>query len=320
MGILFKKTFLTVMFIALFLLILIYPQVSFSYAAAGLTLWFNQMVPTLFPFMILSTLLIRQNLTGSFISLLYPLLGRLYGIGINAVYCLLLGFLCGFPMGARTIGELYGANKITKREASLLLSFCNNIGLVYFIGFVLPVTGLTQKGLLPLFLFGMYGIPLLYGLFVHVSGFLIPKESASEKAVKNLLAEKESAESFTLSLDRAIDSGIHAITALGGYMIVCNLLNLFPFCITKHFSPDENGLMVMIVNCLLEISGGISRMGRTAPLCSLILLHLGGLSCLLQTKSMIKHTDLSLQAYIIHKALQTLLTAVYYFFLRFFLL
>lgn len=320
MGNYFKKTFLTLLFIALFLLILLYPQVSFSYAAAGLTLWFDRMVPTLFPFMILSTLLIRQNLTGSFVSFLYPLFGKIYGIGKNAVYCLFLGFLCGFPMGARTIGELYEAGKITKREASLLLSFCNNIGPVYFIGFVLPVTGLTKKELLPLFLFGMYGIPLLYGFFVHVSGFLLPKEPSVSRQAVSYPEQKVPAEAFTLSLDHAIDSGIHGITTLGGYMIVCNLLNLFPYWITRHFSLNENGLLFMILNCLLEITGGISRMGSTAPLYSLILLHLGGLSCLLQTKSMIKHTDLSIRAYIVHKVLQALLTAGYYFFLRFFLL
>lgn len=320
MGTFYKKTFLTFLFIALFLLILVYPQASFSYAAAGLTLWFDRMVPTLFPFMILSTLLIRQNLTGSFVSFIYPLFSKIYGIGKNAIYCLFLGFLCGFPMGARTIGELYEAGKITKREASLLLSFCNNIGPVYFIGFVLPVTGLTQKELLPLFLFGMYGIPLLYGLFVKISGFLLPTDNSASVPEMHYLAKKESVEPFTQSLDLAIDAGIHGITTLGGYMIVCNLLNLFPFFINTQFSINENSLLLMILNCLLEITGGISRMGSTAPLCSLILLHLGGLSCLLQTKSMIKNTDLSLSAYIIHKVLQAVLTAGYYFLLRFFLL
>lgn len=320
MGLLLKKSILTILFISLFLLILIYPQVSFSYAAAGLTLWFERMVPTLFPFMILSTILIRQNLTGSFVRCIYPLFGRLYGIGKDAVYCLFLGFLCGFPMGARTIGELYKTKKISKREASLLLSFCNNIGPVYFMGFVLPVTGCTQKELLPIFLFGMYGIPLLYGLFVRISGFLLPKESPFVKNDKTALPEKESGEPFTQSLESAIDSGIHGITTLGAYMILCNLLNLFPFWIFSCMSADENMLISNILNCLLEITGGIKRMGSAAPLCSLTLLHLGGLSCLLQTKSMIQNTDLSLKTYFIHKMLQAVLTAAYYFFLRLFLL
>ena len=119
----------------LFVLILSYPALSLSYAANGLKLWFDRMVPTLFPFMLLSTVMIRQNLTEGFASFLYPIAGRLYGMSRNCVYCLLLGFLCGFPMGARTIAEMYERKQLSKREAEFLLAFCNNIGPVYYISF-----------------------------------------------------------------------------------------------------------------------------------------------------------------------------------------
>lgn len=314
----FKKIFLSLLFPIMFFLILIFPETSFSYAATGLTLWFDRMVPTLLPFMIFSTLLIRQNLTDTFVHFLHPLFGKLYGISKDGVYCLFLGFLCGFPMGARTIGEMYDAQKITKREASLLLSFCNNIGPVYYISFFLPVTGLTHRILFPFLLFGIYGIPLLYGFIVHHTNFLLPQNSyAITKAAHQ---KKQEIEPFTKSLDYAIDSGIHAITVLGAYMILCNLLNLFPHVFYTYFSWNADSILPLITNCLFEITGGIARMGSLYPLMSLILLPLQGLSCLLQTQCMIKYTDLSISAYIIHKIIQTLLTTVYYFLLFFLLL
>lgn len=316
---LFKKFFLTLLFFSLFVLILSLPEASLSFAAAGLKLWFDQMVPTLFPFMILSTLTIRQNLTEVFCNFLYPFLGRCYRISKNGVYCLLSGFLCGFPMGARTIGELYAQNRLSFREASLLLAFCNNIGPVYFISFVLPVTNLAACPFpaILIFLFGMYGIPLLYGLFIRYTGFLLPKTDVSQP--KEHLSHKHN-ESFQDSLDYAMESAITGITTLGGYMILCNLFNLYPYAFLHLASVKENPFIMGMFACLFEITGGLRLLGNSMPYYSLIFLSLGGLSCLAQTKSMIKHTDLSLSAYLLHKIIQTILSAGYYFLLRFFLL
>ncbi|MBQ9134777.1 MAG: hypothetical protein IJX66_01630 [Lachnospiraceae bacterium] len=315
---LIKKIFLTLLFLSLFALILSRPQVSLLYAATGLKLWFDRMVPTLFPFMILSTLIIRQNLTESFADFLYPIFGKLYRISKNGVYCLMLGFLCGFPMGARTIGEMYGQKKLSRREASFLLAFCNNIGPVYYISFFLPVTGLTKLSDMPFLLFGMYGIPLLYGLFIRYTGLFLPKKGTFADTAPAF--PKKASESFQDSLDCAMESAIAGITTLGGYMILCNLLNLYPYTFCKWFSIEKSTFFMAFSNCLFEITGGLSALGQTAPFCSLILLPIGGLSCLAQTKSMIKHTDLSMRTYLLHKGVQTLLTAGYYFLLRFFLL
>lgn len=311
----FHKMIKPAFFLMLFVLILSYPALSLSYAANGLKLWFDRMVPTLFPFMLLSTVMIRQNLTEGFAGFLYPVAGRLYGMSRNCVYCLLLGFLCGFPMGARTIAEMYERKQLSKREAEFLLAFCNNIGPVYYISFFLPVTGLPLKKL-PFFLIGMYGIPLVYGIFVRYTGFLLPKGqflSGNEQFAKG------QPESFQKSLDYAMQSAIAGITTLGGYMILFNLLNLLPHTFFAVLSISQNEPALALLNCLLEITGGIMRLKDGFPLAALILLPIGGLSCLAQTKSMIQNTDLSMCRHLLHKVVQTGMTAAYYLLLGGFL-
>lgn len=315
MKVFFHKIIKPAFFLLLFSLILLYPKLSLSYAAGGLKLWFDCMVPTLFPFMLLSSVMIRQNLTEGFAGLLYPIAGKLYGISRNCVYCLLLGFLCGFPMGARTIAELYERKSLTKREAEFLLAFCNNIGPVYYISFFLPVTGFSMRKL-PLLLAGMYGIPLLYGLFIRYTGFLLP--------AGRFLGEKQNTatkpqESFQVSLDAAMQGAIAGITTLGGYMILFNLLNLLPHALCRLFSVTVKEPVLALVNCMLEITSGVSRLQGSAPFAALLLLPLGGLSCLAQTQSMIKNTDLSMGRHIIHKTVQTGITAAYYLLLGGFL-
>ena len=276
-----------------------------------MTAWFLHCFP-------LSTIMIRQNLTEGFAGSIHPIAGRLYRMSRNCVYCLLLGFLCGFPMGARTIAEMYERKQLTKREAECLLAFCNNIGPVYYISFFLPVTGLSKGnwGELLLLLFGMYGIPLVYGIFVRYTGFLLPK--GQFLAESGRLPEQQQ-ESFQKSLDYAMQSAITGITTLGGYMILFNLLNLVPHAIFQLFSISGQNLFPSLINCMLEITSGIMRLKDSAPLAALILLPIGGLSCLAQTRSMIQNTDLSMGRHILHKTIQTGITAAYYLLLGGFL-
>lgn len=311
----FHKMIKPAFFLLLFVLILSYPALSLSYAANGLKLWFDRMVPTLFPFMLLSTVMIRQNLTEGFAAFLYPVAGRLYGMSRNCVYCLLLGFLCGFPMGARTIAEMYERKQLSRREAEFLLAFCNNIGPVYYISFFLPVTGLPLKKL-PFFLFGMYGIPLIYGIFVRYTGFLLPRGQFLSGTDRLATGQPES---FQKSLDHAMQGAIAGITTLGGYMILFNLLNLLPHAFFSIFSISQKEPVLALLNCLLEITGGIMRLKNGFPLAALILLPIGGLSCLAQTRSMIQNTDLSMPRHLLHKIMQTGMTAAYYLLLGGFL-
>ena len=146
----------TALSLYLIFLMLRYPALSLEYASTGLTLWFTKMVPTLLPFMILSGIMIRMNLTERFVGLLHPLLHRIYGTSRNGSYTIIMGFLCGFPMGARIVGELYEQHKLSREESALLLSFCNNIGPIYFLSYVIPTLGIDRPGRPFLLMYGRF--------------------------------------------------------------------------------------------------------------------------------------------------------------------
>lgn len=281
--------------------ILTHSELSLTYALIGLDLWFNKMVPVLFPFMILSGIMIRMNLTVTFSKLLYPFLKPLYQVSENACYAMIVGFLCGFPMGAKTISDLLKRNMISEREAEYLLAFCNNIGPVYFGSYVLPL--LNRRLVLP-YVIGMYGLPLLYGLLLRYTRYRdisygqprnpFDYENKSSKREKNLLNE----------IDDSITSSIQSILNLGGYMILFNLLNLIPHIIYKD--------VPVRLAPLFEITGGLKLLNGKNPLYSLLLLPFGGMSCIAQTNSCIKGTSLSISNYTLHKLILLLFTGIYY--------
>lgn len=295
-----NRFFLMALGIYLIILLLACPDLSLKYASRGLVLWFDRMIPTLLPFMILSGIMIRMNMTHKCVGLFHPLLGRLYGTSQNGTYTILMGFLCGFPMGARIIGELLEAGKLTRREAGMLLSFCNNIGPIYFLSFVVPVLGI-KKPLIPFCI--MYGIPLLYGMIIM--------RIFSAKEHKPSVISDDQSLPLLAAVDASVLSGLSGIGKLGGYMVFFNLLNIL-FVPFLNLPPR----LLYFYNCLLEITSGIDRCGHSNPYLVLILLPFGGFSCIAQTYSMIQHTDLSIRPYLLHKIAQTGLTAFCYLIFR----
>ena len=287
-------------FLIIICCILTHSQISLYYAFTGLQLWYEKMIPTLLPFMILSGVMIRMKLTEGFITFFYPVIKPVYRVSRNVCYAMFMGFLCGFPMGARTVSDLYCRQMISKREASFLLAFCNNIGPVYFISFVLPM--LKRQLLLP-YLFGMYGIPLLYAVYLRYTYF---RDIAVSNAPDTSPQRQASPAGACLlsAVDESITASVQGILSLGGYMILFNLLNLIPHILLKK--------QPVILAPLLEISGGLNLLQAKLPLYTLLLLPFGGLSCIAQTNSCIKNTDLSIADYTFHKLVLTALTALYY--------
>lgn len=93
-----KKILGVFFFVFLTFCMLTNSSLSLAYAALGLRLWYEKMVPVLFPFMVLSGTLIRMGLVESLIRPIRPFFGKLFRISDSAVYTILMGFLCGFPM------------------------------------------------------------------------------------------------------------------------------------------------------------------------------------------------------------------------------
>lgn len=288
-------------FLIITVCILTHAKESLFFALNGLNLWFNSMIPALLPFMILSGTLVRMGMTEGFTTLVYPIINPIFRISRNACYVMVMGFMCGFPMGAKCIDDLRSRNMLTLSEAKWLLAFCNNIGPVYFTSFALPLIGC--KNLWPCVI-GMYGLPLLYGLILRYTIYRFPKETTTD--IQNNHQDMGLLE----ALNESVSASLQSILLLGGYMVLFNLLMLLP----KLFIENQ----MIYLAPLLEITGGLKLLGNSMPFYSLIMLPFGGLSCIAQTYSCIAKTDLTIVPYIIHKLILTAISVLYYFFcLRF---
>ena len=118
------------------LALMFWPQEAMEAAREGLKLCYNVILPSLFPFFVLSALVVDLGLAGYLGRALEGLMRPLFHVPGACASAFVLGFVGGYPVGARTALSLYQKGMCTKTEAERLLAFCNNSGPAFILGVV----------------------------------------------------------------------------------------------------------------------------------------------------------------------------------------
>ena len=92
---------------ATFTMLLAMPDVAIDYMKKGLKLCASSVVPSLFPFMIISEIIVLSGMGKRLSRVIAPVTKRLFGVGEGGACAFLLGTLCGFPIGARAAAAMY---------------------------------------------------------------------------------------------------------------------------------------------------------------------------------------------------------------------
>ncbi len=291
-----------------FIFLLIFPSQTLEASKYGLLLWFDTLLPTLLPFLIISQLILKTALVNSIQKLLGPIFRSIFHCSENGAFCLICGFLCGYPVGARLISLQIKEHRLSLEEGQYLLSFCNNISPVFCISYgILEAIG--SEVILP-FLFIIYGSALLFGLITR------PKDLQSN--LINAKKQTSSTENIFQLIDVCIIDSFLILIKLCGYLILFTIISNGIILLL----PDKSSYIASVLASFLEITGGLSMVkhlpyGILRAMIGVMALTFGGLCCILQTNSVISETELSLRKYVSHKVITTLI-ALFLFCLWFF--
>ena len=102
----------------------------------GLALCAESVVPSLFPFFVVTALAVRLDAASALQKAAQPLMGPLFRLRGICALPLLAGALGGYPTGAKAAADLFREGAVTAEEAETLLGFCNNCGPAFILGFV----------------------------------------------------------------------------------------------------------------------------------------------------------------------------------------
>ena len=118
------------------LALVLWPEQAMEAMRDGIKLCGNVILPSLFPFFVLSSLVVELGMSRYLGRLLEPVMAPLFYVNGNCAAALALGFVGGYPVGARTAIQIYENGQCSRTEAERMLAFCNNSGPAFIRGVV----------------------------------------------------------------------------------------------------------------------------------------------------------------------------------------
>ena len=239
-------------FFALFCLFLILrnPDVAIEYITSGLRLCAVTVIPSLFPFLVLSELIVSGGIGRLLLRPVSGLLAGLFRLPPDGCCAILLGMFCGFPVGARAAVSAYDAGRLTRDEAERVICASTNPSSAFLLNAVgVSLHGNRRYGS------ALLTVTLLSALLIGILlGRMPKKDDSSASPAKSTVAvpQKSGAQFFTDAIR----------SALTGMLTVCAYVVFFSaFCGTLTVLADRLRLSEAdraAVFCVFEVSGGVS--------------------------------------------------------------
>lgn len=265
---------------------------------SGLLLCTNVIIPSVFPFIILSDLLFRL-VDFSSLNFLGAAFEKIFKINRAGLSALVLGILCGFPLGVKVSIDLYNSGKISKNEAERLIGFSNNTGPAFLIsGIGIGLRKNIADGII------LYTVMVISSIIV---GWIFSIFASEESMSGSYTEDTTEGFSFTSSIKSA---GINTL-------YICSYLTFFAcFCGLLRKLLKESYIYLSII-CWLEVGSATSILSKTkllTPIASLSLsafsVGFSGLSVHMQALSFLYGTNLRTRKYFIMKTTQGALCAI----------
>ena len=276
------------------LCILLQPKAAAEGVAAGLQACLGAILPSLFPFFILTDYWVQAGYVQRLSMLASPFMRRFFHLPGAAAAALILGSVGGYPIGAKTAAQLCASGQLSKDDAEQTLYFCNNAGPAFVLGVIgNSVFRDIKLGVL------LYIIHLISAYCV---GFLLrPKKKIKEaKIMSDTVGNTNIANRITSAITNGGQTAILVCTYVVFFAIVTR-------CVQNYI---PNRLLSTLIMGTIELTSGmislsaLSVTGAQKFVLAAALLSLGGLCVFLQSASILYSAGLDVKKLLVGKGLQ----------------
>lgn len=280
--------------------LLIKKSLIYSSVLYALNMWVKNLIPALFPFFIISDILINYNITSYIPKIIRKFCQSLWGITDNMLTILFLSMVSGFPSNARNTRTLYDKNLITVSEANHILIFSH---------FSNPVFILTTVGL---FFLGNEKIGLIILISHYLSNFILGlffrnKFIHTNKPTNHNQITNNFGTIFVNAIKKSIDTTLLICGIVVIFLMLSSIvINIFNFNLYNS----------MLVKGLFEITIGIESLSKLPlniiykAIIASCFLSFGGLSVHMQVISQIADTDIKYHYFLIGRLYQMIISGI----------
>lgn len=308
--------------------LVVFPSECVEAAKNGVELCLNVIIPSLFPFFVFSTLIVQLGLSQYLGRILEPIMRPVFGVGGACSTAFVLGFIGGYPVGAKTVISLYENGDCSKAEAERLLAFCNNSGPAFIFGVVgAGIFSSSRIGLL---------IYLAHSLSSVIIGVLFRRWGEGKRGKEKTAPAKRTHGSksvrFSSAFISSVQSSFQSTINICGFVIFFTVLIKLLFIsgaipalaglIGRVFAPlgMDAEWAERLLTGIIELTSGVWSLqgasGLTATVAmAAFMLGWAGLSVHCQVLSFVVGSGLSSRTFIIGKMIHGPLSAAIIFLL-----
>ncbi len=307
------------------LALILFPKESVSASKSGLALCTDVIIPSLFPFFVISSLMIELGLVHRLGRLLEHIMRPLFGVGGAGSGVLVMSFVGGYPVGAKTAIALYESGGCTKTEAERMMSWCNNSGPAFILGVV--GAGVFSSSAVGVILYLAHTLSsVLVGILFRRWGSDRAADSVQKKR-PGIKPQPDFVSAFVSSVKGAFSSvlGICGFviffTVVIRLLFIAGIIPAFAKAIGTVFSPigmDAKWAEKLLTG-FIELSSGVSTLAPAAGEISssmamaAFMLGWAGLSVHCQVLSFIGSSGLRFGSYFLGKLLHGTISAALVF-------
>jgi sporulation integral membrane protein YlbJ len=332
----YKYIFMLLPWVIVLCLMPLYPQQSLASAIQGISIWWEVLFPALFPFFVISELLLGLGLVHFIGGLFDPMMRPVFRIPGYGGFVMAMGFAAGYPVSARLTSQLWEQRLINRDEAERLVAFTTTSDPIFLIGAV-AVGFFHNPGLAVILALSHYGGGIILGLLMRYHGKTNPDSPPQIKKLQGSLlknaflamhqARNQDGRSIGIMLNQAIQTSLKLVFVIGGLVIfvsvileqlsLIGIMNLTYaiFAFLFHFVHLPSLLSPALVNGIFEVTLGSKAVGGAVPSIPLIhkvaiasfILSWGGLCVHAQIISLLTQTNLRYMPFVIARLIHGLI-------------
>lgn len=284
--------------------LIIFPAQSSAGAKNGVDYCLNILVPSLYPFMVLSVFVVKSGLAQKAGKYLENFTRKVFRLPGCAAACLLMSVVGGYPAGARSIVSLYEDGGISENQAKQMLCFCVNAGPSFVITAV--GVGFFKSTVSGYILFASQLIVFII-LGIICGAFSKNESHSTDKKTSKKIPASEAL------IASASDAAYSTLNMCCFVILFAALMNVLRVFIT---SPKVSAFF----SALLEVTGGCADLSRiSAPLwAAAFAIGWGGVCVHFQIYTFVSGIHISRSRFIFFRLLQGVMSAaVSYIFMLF---
>ncbi len=317
-----KKILTTVSILTILLLVVfeiltesasILNAVNFSF-----NIWKENVFPSLFPFFVLSELLINYGFIELVGEIFKPFMNKVFKVKGVGAFALIMSLISGFPSSAKYIKELYNKKLINEFEATKLLMFTHFSNPLFILG-TISLLFLNNKEVGLLILICHYLGNFIIGIIFR--NYYPSTEENKNISIKKVLTEisnnriknnKKFGEIITTALLNSINTLILILGVITMFLVITTIIDN---------NINLNSFHQSILNGFVEMTQGLKYVSleeiplKLKCILSTMIISFGGLSVHMQIISILSDTKINYLPFLTARIIHAIISSLLMFFL-----